>query len=64
MRVDLLAVSTLPVRLSMYWITFWRRCWLRLVKKIYSSTVTAASAAPSRGDTVSVTAANRSITTK
>ena len=32
MRVDLLAVSTLPVRLSMYCSTPWRRFWLDLVK--------------------------------
>ena len=32
MRVDLLAVSTLPVTLSMYWRMFCRRFWLRLVK--------------------------------
>ena len=32
MRVDLLAVSTLPVRLSMYCKMPWRRFWLAFVK--------------------------------
>ena len=36
MRVDLLAVSTLPVRLSMYCMIPWRRFLLLLVKYRYS----------------------------